>query len=163
MRGVSRRGSFIPVKWWVDHKERSVVFDNAFDVAIKRRALKKKKEDEDRIGLLSRLIQDPSHVILEPRAKQEAYEVINWAMPERLLPSQSPIPAPFTQEECETLLDLLKRFDDDKDGRVDTAIQTRTIARILLRVAQWCQQHFRPTKPLPKDVTAQSSAAITPS
>lgn len=48
---------------------------------------------------------------------------------------------------------------DDKDGRVDTAIQTRTIARILLRVAQWRQQHFRPAKPLPKDVTAQTAKA----
>ncbi|KAF8329904.1 hypothetical protein F5887DRAFT_896488 [Amanita rubescens] len=101
----------------------------------------------------------PSHVTLEPRAKQEAYEAINWAMTERLLPSQSPIPAPFTQEECGTLLDLLKRFDDDKEGRVDVAIQTRTIARILLRVAQWRQQHFRPNKPLPKDITAKTATA----
>jgi hypothetical protein len=48
---------------------------------------------------------------------------------------------------------------DDKDGRVDTAIQARTIARTLLRVAQWRQQHFHPTKPLPKDVTAQTAKA----
>ena len=70
----------------------------------------------------------PSHVVLEARAKQEAYEAINWAMTgtlslmcgiltlhelfvERLLPSQSPILAPFSQEECGTLLDLLNRFD----------------------------------------------------
>ena len=45
--GSIKKG-FIPVRWWVDHKERSVVFDKAFDVAIKRKALKKKKEDEDR-------------------------------------------------------------------------------------------------------------------
>ena len=45
--GNAKRG-FIPVRWWVDHRERSVVFDKAFDVAIKRKLLKKKKEDEDR-------------------------------------------------------------------------------------------------------------------
>ncbi|KAK2463729.1 hypothetical protein APHAL10511_004222 [Amanita phalloides] len=160
--GNPKRG-FIPVRWWVNHKERSVVFDKAFDVAVKRKLLKKKKEDEDQLDLEYRywafVEAHPSHVILQTRAKQEAYEAINWAMTERLLPSQSPIPAPFSQEECGTLLDLLNRFDDDKNRQVDTAIQTRTIARILLRVAQWRQQHFRPNKPLPKDVTAQTAKA----
>ncbi|KAF8625005.1 hypothetical protein AX15_005599 [Amanita polypyramis BW_CC] len=158
--GNAKRG-FIPVRWWVNHRERSVVFDKAFDVAIKRKLLKKKKEDEDQLDLEYRywafVEAHPSHVVLQARAKQEAYEAINWAMTERLLPSQSPIPAPFSQDECATLLDLLNRFDNEQNRQVDTAIQTRTIARILLRVAQWRQQHFRPSKPLPKDVTAKTA------
>ena len=68
---------------------------------------------------------------------------------------------------------------DDESRQVDTAVQTRTIARILLRVgelpflygtrdqltgllpslAQWRQHHFRPNEPLPKDVTAQTAKA----
>ena len=75
-----------------------------------------------------------------------------------------------------------KQTLDDKSRQVDVAIQTRTIARILIRVgellpflygtregltglspslAQWRQQHFRPNKPLPKDVTAQTAKAPT--
>ena len=45
--GSVKKG-FIPVRWWVIHKEREVVFDKAFEGAIKRKVLKKKKEDEDR-------------------------------------------------------------------------------------------------------------------
>ena len=33
------------------HQEREVVFDKAFEGAIKREVLKKKKEDEDRVYL----------------------------------------------------------------------------------------------------------------
>ena len=45
--GSAKKG-FVPVRWWVDHKERAVVFDKAFEGAVKKRVLKKKKEDEDR-------------------------------------------------------------------------------------------------------------------
>ena len=74
---------------------------------------------------------------------------------ERLLSSQSPIITPFSQEECGSLLDLLNRFDsssslvstyiyaltkkhilDDKNRQVDPTIQTRVIAKILLRVGE---------------------------
>ncbi|KIL57234.1 hypothetical protein M378DRAFT_88160 [Amanita muscaria Koide BX008] len=160
--GNAKRG-FVPVRWWVNHNERSVWFDKAFDEAVKRKLLRKKKDDEDQLDLEYRywsfVEAHPSHVVLRPGAKQEAYEAINWAMTDRLLPTESPIPAPFTQEECSTLLDLLNRFDADQNKanlQVDVAIQTRTIARILIRVAQWRQQHFRPNKPLPKDVTGKS-------
>ena len=45
--GSVKKG-FIPVRWWVIHREREVVFDKAFEGAVKRKVLKKKKEDEDR-------------------------------------------------------------------------------------------------------------------
>ena len=44
--GNAKRG-FVPVRWWVNHYERSVIFDKAFDMAVKRK-LKKRKDDEER-------------------------------------------------------------------------------------------------------------------
>ncbi|KAF9030240.1 hypothetical protein BDZ89DRAFT_1091654 [Hymenopellis radicata] len=48
----------------------------------------------------------------------------------------------FSQDECQELMTLIRSF-----GGV---IQTRIIARILLRVLHWRQMNFRPNKPLPK-------------
>ena len=32
---------FVPMRWWVDHKEREVVFDKAFEGAVNSKMLKK--------------------------------------------------------------------------------------------------------------------------
>jgi len=73
----------------------------------------------------------PAHTALPVKAKSEAMDVLNWAwtgMPffrgcsvdanffvqDRLLPSQSSIPPPFTQEECQELMALLRSFNNGK-------------------------------------------------
>ncbi|PFH45166.1 hypothetical protein AMATHDRAFT_78084 [Amanita thiersii Skay4041] len=157
--GNEKKG-FIPIRWWVDHTQRSVVVDKSFELMNGKKLKKKKKvEVEDQLDLEYRywafVEAHPGHVALGSGAKQEAFEAVNWAMTDRLLPLHHPVPAPFTQEECTTLLDLLNRFDNKKSSNlnVDIGIQSRTIARILIRVVQWRQQHFRPKKALPKDVT----------
>ncbi|KAF8633517.1 hypothetical protein AX17_004430 [Amanita inopinata Kibby_2008] len=162
--GNGKRG-FVPVRWWVDHEERTVMVDKTFEVVGKRK-LKKKRVEEDQLDLEYRywayVEAHPSHIVLPTRAKQEAFEAINWAMADRLLPLQSPAPAPFSQEECATLLDLLRRFDKKDRGsnlQIDMGIQTRTIARVLIRVVQWRQQHYRPNKPLPLDATPKYAKA----
>lgn len=50
---------------------------------------------------------------------------------DRLLPTNQVVPAPFTQDECQELNNLLRSFTADQDG-----IQTRLVARILIRVGE---------------------------
>ena len=75
----------------------------------------------------------PAHTALPVKAKSEAMDVLNWAwtgtpfffrrcsvdanlfLQDRLLPSQSSIPPPFTQEECQELMALLRSFNNGKD------------------------------------------------
>ncbi len=88
---------------------------------------------------------------------------------DRLLPNHRSLPAPFSQEECQELLSLLRSFPDQGEA-IQAVVQNRIIARVLLRVgrfhlfryrltpliryflAHWRQAHFRSTKPLPDDV-----------
>ncbi|KAF9008065.1 hypothetical protein BDQ17DRAFT_1237288 [Cyathus striatus] len=100
----------------------------------------------------------PAHTALPVKAKAEAMDILTWAWTaDRLLPSHHAIPAPFTQEECQELNNLLRSYNTDNPN--DQGIQTRIVSRILLRVARWRQIHFRPDKPLPKDVTVHESRA----
>jgi hypothetical protein len=73
----------------------------------------------------------PAHNSLPAKAKMEAMDVLTWAwtgngfylptrapllklslfLPiERLLPSHRAVPAPFTQEECQELMTLIRSF-----------------------------------------------------
>ena len=114
----------------------------------------------------------PAHNPPSVKAKNEAIQVLNWAWTDRILPAsvggglsgvgeggRAGVPAPFDQSECQELMGLLKGFPDAPDpnnpnAEVDTAIQSRITARILIRLAQWRQAHFRPDKPLPTDVSS---------
>ncbi|KAF9552621.1 hypothetical protein CPC08DRAFT_768163 [Agrocybe pediades] len=101
----------------------------------------------------------PAHSPLPARAKEDALDVLTWAWTDGLLPSHRAVPAPFTKAECQELLSLLKSFQKDNHHhnrglhQEDHGIETRVIARILLRVAHWRQTYFRPNKPLPQDVS----------
>ena len=76
----------------------------------------------------------PAHNSLPAKAKMEAMDVLTWAWTgnngllsthsrplysslslffpiERLLPSNCAVPAPFTQEECQELMTLIRSFD----------------------------------------------------
>jgi len=92
----------------------------------------------------------PAHTSLPPSAKVEALDVLTWAWTDRLLPSHRPIPVPFSQEECQELMSLIRSFGTEQgDSEFQSVVYTRIVARILLRVAHWRQQFFRPHKPLP--------------
>ncbi|KAJ7737807.1 hypothetical protein DFH07DRAFT_905704 [Mycena maculata] len=94
----------------------------------------------------------PAHAALPFAARREAMDVLTWAWTDRLLPPQHlPLPPPFTQNECQELLGLLRSFGDapQADTGIQSIVLTRIVSRILLRVAHWRQHHFRPHKPLP--------------
>ncbi|TFK73684.1 hypothetical protein BDN72DRAFT_893856 [Pluteus cervinus] len=44
-------------------------------------------------------------------------DFLSWAWSDRLLPNHRSLPAPFSQEECQELLSLLRSFPDQGDGR----------------------------------------------
>ena len=46
-------------------------------------------------------------------------------------------------------MNLLRSFDETSHNAL--IVQTRVVARVLLRVAHWRQIQFRPGKPLPRD------------
>ncbi|KAJ7679425.1 hypothetical protein DFH06DRAFT_1078905 [Mycena polygramma] len=95
----------------------------------------------------------PAHAALSFAARREAMDVLTWAWTDRLLPPQQlPFPPPFTQNECQELLGLLRSFDTPQtEGGIQSVVLTRIVSRILLRVAHWRQHHFRPHKPLPTE------------
>ncbi|KAG5642968.1 hypothetical protein DXG03_001816 [Asterophora parasitica] len=148
-------GGFRPVRFWVNHLQRTVARDQPAvngDAAGKK---KKRAVEDDQLDAEYRywafVEAHPAHAALPPNARVEATDVLTWAWTDRLLPSHRSVPAPFTQEECQELMSLLRSFEQGENG-LQTVVQTRIIARILLRVAQWRQQHFRPNKPPPTDV-----------
>ncbi|KZT70260.1 hypothetical protein DAEQUDRAFT_667898 [Daedalea quercina L-15889] len=95
----------------------------------------------------------PAHVPLTIESRGEALEVLKWSYSEHLLPAARPAPppVPFTPQECQELMGLLRSFNEES---IDVSlVQNRITARILLRVAQWKQHHFRPDRPLPQVVS----------
>ncbi|KAJ6576996.1 hypothetical protein DFH09DRAFT_914159 [Mycena vulgaris] len=98
----------------------------------------------------------PAHAALPFAARREAMDVLTWAWTDRLLPPQQlPMPPPFTQNECQELLGLLRSFNDmpQTEAGIQSIVLTRIVSRILLRVAHWRQHHFRPHKPLPTETS----------
>ncbi|KAJ7224955.1 hypothetical protein B0H12DRAFT_1149639 [Mycena haematopus] len=98
----------------------------------------------------------PAHAALPFAARREAMDVLTWAWTDRVLPPQQlPLPPPFTQNECQELLGLLRSFGDSSqaEGGIQSIVLTRIVSRILLRVAHWRQHHFRAHKPLPLERT----------
>ncbi|KAJ3567977.1 hypothetical protein NP233_g6017 [Leucocoprinus birnbaumii] len=148
------RKSFEPQKCWVNHQTRSVVIDTDQKGGKKRKA-----PEEDQLDMEYRywsfIEGHPAHTTLPLNAKTEAFEALSWAWTDRLLPSNQVAPPPFSQDECQELNSLLRSFSADQDG-----IQTRLVARILIRVAMWRQAFFRPNKPLPKDVVSNTYPAV---
>lgn len=69
----------------------------------------------------------PAHVAIPTHVREEAMDVLTWAwtgsflhflhsgpysyfVVERLLPSQRALPAPFSQDECQEIMALLRSF-----------------------------------------------------
>ncbi|KAJ7243083.1 hypothetical protein C8J57DRAFT_1437696 [Mycena rebaudengoi] len=105
----------------------------------------------------------PAHAALPFAAHREAMDVLTWAWTDRLLPPQheEPLPSPFTQSECQELLGIMRSFGDNPQSEtgIQSIVLTRIVSRILLRVAHWRQQHFRPDKPLPVEPSVNGHLA----
>ncbi|EAU87242.2 hypothetical protein CC1G_12460 [Coprinopsis cinerea okayama7 len=151
LRDVGNKKGFIPVKCYVDHHARTVTVDRIVDGGRGKKVV-----DEDQLDMEFRywsfMEAHPAHTTLPAKAKAEAMDVLTWAWTDRLLPSHRSVPAPFGQEECQELMNLLRGYNPDNHD--DHGIQNRIVSRILLRVAVWRQKYFRPNKPLPKDVSS---------
>jgi hypothetical protein len=151
MPGSGRNAGTVLVRNWVDHLKRLVSLKGA-DIA-------EEEEGEERLDMEYRywsyMESHPAHLTLSPVAKNQALEALAWSYTDSLLPLAStpkPIPPPFSQDECQHLMGLLRSFGEPGPG-IQNAIQTRIIAKILVRVGKWKQAHFRPGKPLPSNVT----------
>ncbi|KAJ3512998.1 hypothetical protein NMY22_g15172 [Coprinellus aureogranulatus] len=150
---------------WVDHLARTVVVEKIGEdrkgKGPARRRGGQVEQEEDQLDMEYRywsfMEAHPAHASLPIKSKNEALEVLTWAKTDHLLPSQKPVPAPFTPEECQELMTLLKSFTPNAPD--DNGIETRVVARVLLRVAIWRQKYFRSHKPLPKDVKTPPSTS----
>ncbi|EMD40307.1 hypothetical protein CERSUDRAFT_130057 [Gelatoporia subvermispora B] len=91
----------------------------------------------------------PAHAPLAEGAKAEAMEALTWSHMDCLLPSSRPVQPPFAPQECQELMGLLRSYDSTTPNA--PVVQTRIVARVLLRIVQWRQYYFRPNKPLPRD------------
>ncbi|KAF8880783.1 hypothetical protein BD779DRAFT_1675774 [Infundibulicybe gibba] len=109
----------------------------------------------------------PAHIPLPPNAHQDAIDALDWVStgafcsPDLRPPLADQIssyrlvvsfpsfdPAPFTREECQSLIALLQSFDKRREAGAQIPLHTHTVSRVLLEVVRWRQYHFRPTKPL---------------
>ncbi|KAI0751191.1 hypothetical protein C8Q80DRAFT_1251035 [Daedaleopsis nitida] len=91
----------------------------------------------------------PAHVPLAPETQTEAMDALKWSYTDSLIPTAQPAPPPFAPQECQELMNLIRSFDETSNNAL--IVQTRVIARVLLRISQWKQVSFRPDKPLPRD------------
>ncbi|KZV70288.1 hypothetical protein PENSPDRAFT_579612 [Peniophora sp. CONT] len=81
----------------------------------------------------------PAHVVLSPTTAAEATDILTWAYTDRLLPPEARerIP-PFSQDECHELSAILRSLDVNPSPN-HVSIQTRVIAKIMLRICRWKQ------------------------
>lgn len=120
----------------------------------------------------------PAHVALPPRAYHEALDALTWSYTERILKPQSQsqaqfnrapsgrsskAPPPFNTQEAQELFNILKSTSIE-NGDVEmtrSAARTRVVARVLRRMIQWKQHHFRPEKSLPQGTMLMPSHPST--
>ncbi|KIJ07455.1 hypothetical protein PAXINDRAFT_19360 [Paxillus involutus ATCC 200175] len=128
-----------PVIFWVDHRSRRVLNEVPSEEYVP-------SGDDDRLDdeyrYWSFVEIHPAHIPREvvEAARQEAIDALHWS-----------------QEECQELIKLL-----NESSHPMTPAYTRIVARVLLRVAHWRQAHFRPYKPLPRDVSYLQHPRNTP-
>ncbi|KAG1743656.1 uncharacterized protein EDB91DRAFT_220431 [Suillus paluster] len=134
-----------PVISWIDHRIRRVSSEVPGVDGIIFSGEDDRLDDEYRYW--SFVESHPAHISLPGSARQEAIDALHWSYTDPLLAHPQPVPPPFSQDECHKLLGHL----NDPSLR-STTTHTRMVARILLRVVHWRQMHFRPHKPLPRDV-----------
>ncbi|KAI3614483.1 hypothetical protein WG66_009710 [Moniliophthora roreri] len=150
---------FIPLKFWVDHKRRTVTADPLWDT--ESGSTSAAKEPEDGLDMEYRywsFVEDhPAHSALPLNARTEAMDVLTWSWSDRLLPPHGAASTPFSQEECNELSNMLRSFSElQNDSPINTIVHTRIVA------PQWRQAVFRPSKPLPEDVAKTHRPPLLP-
>lgn len=150
---ISKHG-FSPIRSWVNHNAKALSFDPPPARAGEVATLPDHITDDDRLDMEYRywafVEGHPSHILLPESAHREAMDALQWSYTDCLLPTNQPTPPPFLPHECQELMGLLHSFEDSS-SKMNSVIHTRVVSRVLIRVAQWRQQYFRPNKPLPRD------------
>ncbi|CCO27535.1 hypothetical protein BN14_01515 [Rhizoctonia solani AG-1 IB] len=85
----------------------------------------------------------PAHADVNPRATQEAVELLTWHYTDRFLAEKKRgekevihVEPPFTPEESQEVLEFLKSVTSDY-SHANTVLKTRTVARVHVRTAEW--------------------------
>ncbi|CCM00472.1 uncharacterized protein FIBRA_02505 [Fibroporia radiculosa] len=149
---------------WINHKAHILSLD--LPPTLDDDSLVDDTADDDRLDMEYRywafMEAHPAHTPLMTESRAEALKALSWSYTDCLLPvSQTQYsPPPFATRECQELMALLRSYDGSSGAN---AVETRVVARVLLRVAQWRQHYYRPNKPLPKDaILARKPARRTP-
>ncbi|KAI9448062.1 hypothetical protein H4582DRAFT_57962 [Lactarius indigo] len=129
--------TFIPAKAWVHHGARMVSFE--LPSSDPGEVIHKDVDKSDmEYQYWSYMVSHPAHVLLPPASVSEAIDVLTWSYTDRLLPSSHPAPPPFSQEECQQLITLLRSFNHVSAQTV-SVVRTRAVSKVLLRIAAWRQ------------------------
>ncbi|KAF8889391.1 hypothetical protein BD779DRAFT_1521262 [Infundibulicybe gibba] len=151
----SGEGGFVPLMCWVDHHERSVTSDSSEVDGEGNHHHAQHTSGDDRLDIKYRywafMEAHPAHASLPQGAREEVMDILTWASTVQILQSYYSASAPFTQDECQKLVALLRSLDSR--GRSEEAIarHTHIVSGILLRTIHWRQLNSRPHKPLPMD------------
>ncbi|CUA67819.1 Titin [Rhizoctonia solani] len=85
----------------------------------------------------------PAHTDVNPRATQEAIELLTWHYTDRFLAEKKRgekevihVQPPFTPEESQEVLEFLKSVTADY-SHANAVLKTRTVARVHVRTAEW--------------------------
>ncbi|KAG9089551.1 hypothetical protein FRC06_001490 [Ceratobasidium sp. 370] len=85
----------------------------------------------------------PAHADVNPRAVQEAIELLTWHYTDRLLAEKKRgekepinVKPPFTPEESHEVLEFLKSLSQEH-SHANAILKTRTVARVHVRTAEW--------------------------
>ncbi|ETW83756.1 hypothetical protein HETIRDRAFT_472051 [Heterobasidion irregulare TC 32-1] len=136
---------FVPARAWVHHAMRAISLEqppmHSNEIHI---------PEEDRLDMESRywsfIETHPAHMPLPPSSLAEAIDILTWSYTDRLLPSSHPTPPPFSQDECQELMGLLRSLDGPPSSPTQSMVRTRVIAKILLRITAWRQGHPIPSR-----------------
>lgn len=129
--------TFIPAKAWVHHGSRMVLFERPS--SDPGEVIHKDVDKNDmEYQYWSYMVSHPAHVLLPPASVSEAIDVLTWSYTDRLLPSSHPTPPPFSQEECQQLITLLRSFNH-LSAQTVSVVRTRVVSKVLLRIAAWRQ------------------------
>ncbi|KAI0371477.1 hypothetical protein BV20DRAFT_942006 [Pilatotrama ljubarskyi] len=158
-----KRHEVVPLKSWVNHKLRIITSEPPPIVTGEGLIMERFSED-DKLDMEYRywgyIEGHPAHAPLPGETHSEAMDALKWSYTDCLLPSARPAPPPFAPQECQELMNLLRSFDTSSKNAV--VVQTRIVARVLLRVAQWRQIYYRPDKPLPRDAIRGATETRVP-
>ncbi|THH18607.1 hypothetical protein EW146_g2429 [Bondarzewia mesenterica] len=139
------KNDFVPARAWVHHAMRAVSLEQP-----PMRSDEIHIPEEDRLGMEHRywsfIESHPAHAPLPPSSLSEAMDILTWSYTDRLLPSSHPLPPPFTQDECQELMGLLRSLDSSINSPTQSMVRTRIIAKILLRITAWRQGHPPPAR-----------------